>query len=213
MPEVGVRVPLELSPWRRHVLEWEDCMRCPLSQVRQKVVLARGKLPCDVLFVGEAPGQSEDALGVPFVGPAGHLLDRLIAEAFEDVVLDAGGITENDVSDGRPIRCAFTNVVACIPRGQLAGDKLGQPPDAALLACQPRLVEMVELAQPRLLVAVGKLAADWTAPGLKRSPKFARAVRRVEVIHPAAILRAPEAARGLMERRNVETLRTAAASI
>jgi uracil-DNA glycosylase len=63
------------------------------------VVLCRGRLPCDVLFVGEAPGVSEDVLGRPFVGPAGKLLDTIVERAL----------------DGQ-YDCAMTNLVACIPK-------------------------------------------------------------------------------------------------
>jgi uracil-DNA glycosylase len=73
--------------WSAHVDDWKDCTRCPLHTVRSNVVLARGSIPCDILFVGEAPGRSEDALGKPFVGPAGILLDEMIEDALSGIVL------------------------------------------------------------------------------------------------------------------------------
>ncbi len=63
----------------QHIADWESCTRCPLHTTRRWVVLGRGTLPCDVLFVGEAPGNSENDIGKPFIGQAGKILDSLIS--------------------------------------------------------------------------------------------------------------------------------------
>lgn len=199
--------PLTLSPWKKHVLEWSDCMRCELCRTRQTVVLARGKVPCDVLFIGEAPGESENALGVPFVGPAGKLLDDVIERAFEGMTLD-GPVHPEIAVVGRQLRWAFTNVVCCIPRDDELG-KLAEPPDEAVQACQPRLVEFVRLADPRLIVTLGKTAREALEPGLKRSPKFHKKILQAHVVHPAAVLRMPEAQRGVEVRRAVAVISSA----
>ena len=88
-----------MTPYQRHREKWKGCERCSLYRGRRSVVLCRGKLPCDVLFVGEAPGVSEDVLGRPFVGPAGKLLDEIVERAL----------------DGQ-YDYAITNLVACIPK-------------------------------------------------------------------------------------------------
>src|SRR3954471_2435855 len=88
-----------MTTWLEHVARWRDCTRCPLSQQRSNIVLARGQVPCDVLFVGEAPGASEDALAQPFCGPAGHLLDQIVERALPPIV-----------------SYAMTNLVCCFPR-------------------------------------------------------------------------------------------------
>ena len=129
-----------MTPWKQHVENWSGCTRCALSSSRKRVVLARGKLPCDVLFVGEAPGDSEDVLGKPFVGPAGHLLDYMIERAI----------------GGRDLRIAFTNVIGCIPKE--AGTKANEPPKWAIQECAPRLAEFVAIACPRLTFNVGRIS-------------------------------------------------------
>jgi uracil-DNA glycosylase family 4 len=68
-----------------------------------RVVLVRGSVPCDVLFIGEAPGQSEDVVGRPFVGPAGKLLDRIIEDALSGITVNKRvckycGFTQTHVS-------------------------------------------------------------------------------------------------------------------
>jgi uracil-DNA glycosylase family 4 len=134
-----------MTKYQDHVSEWKSCTGCSLCETRKRVVFARGTLPCDILFVGEAPGVSEDILGVPFVGPAGKLLDDLIRESvravFEEAYLP---------------RMAYYNIIGCIPLKD--GEKIGQPPKDAIKGCSRRLAEMVEIAQPRLIVAVGQVA-------------------------------------------------------
>lgn len=147
-------------------------------------MLARGKLPCDVLFVGEAPGVSEDLLGMPFIGPAGKLLDSIISDAYSMI-------------DIEPLRVAFTNLVACIPLGE-DGRKVSEPPESAILACRDRLVEFVDLAQPRSIVYVGKLAEKYELEHTGASI--------TSIQHPAAILRAGIESQGLMIQRCAVTL-------
>jgi DNA polymerase len=159
---------------------------------KARVVLFKGTLPCDLLFVGEAPGESENVLGRPFMGPAGKLLDSII----EDAV------------DTRDIRCAFTNVVGCIPR-ESTGDKAKEPEHEQILQCQGRLSEFIRLANPRLVVCVGALARDYTDPMLKDACPIQEDIPRVSITHPAAILRANVTNRGLMRQRAVVTLRNA----
>src|SRR5207244_4450732 len=132
-----------MSAWTDHVARWKDCTACPLCQQRDRIVLARGQVPCDVVFVGEAPGASEDVLGQPFVGPAGRLLDQIIERA-----LPAGA------------RFALTNLVACFPREAKARGE-NMPEVKEILACRPRLLEFIDLCRPKLVVRVGREAGDW----------------------------------------------------
>ena len=173
-----------MTPYQLHKKKWISCKRCPLCETRKNVVLVRGKLPCDVLFVGEAPGVSEDTLGKPFVGPAGKLLDKIIEEA--------GG------SVGR-VRLAFTNVLGCIPYDE-EGKKVSDPKDwprEALIRCAPRLIDLMCMAKPSKIVAVGQVSAKQLG---KTDVEF------VEIVHPAAILRANPANQGLMYQKCVVTL-------
>lgn len=177
-----------------HVEQWKDCTRCHLHETRQRVVISRGKVPCDVLLTGEAPGESENVLGKPFVGPAGQLLDEVIRRATRGMETH--------------LRFAFTNLVCCIPRDD-DGGKTAEPEDECVIACQPRLSEFVSLAQPKLIVCVGKLAWDWTDPGYKHAVKFHVSIPRIQIRHPASILRANVAQKGLMIQTAVVDLRSA----
>lgn len=190
----------QLSPWKSHVARWGDCRLCPLCDTRKKIVLARGSLPCDVLFIGEAPGPSEDVIGQPFVGPAGHLLDEIMTRA---------GFDETDVGV-RPVTRAFTNLVACIPKDESSGDKFTEPPLESIKACFPRLVELVRMAKPKLIITVGKLAAKHVYGQAQFDPvdwlPENHFIQWEEIIHPAAILRMDLSQRGLQIQRTIVKL-------
>lgn len=131
-----------VASWRQHKAHWESCERCELHLGCLKRVLARGSLPCEVLFIGEAPGESEDAIGKPFVGRAGRVLQMLLEDAAEKF---------------RPFTYAITNVVACKPFG--AGEEIVPPPPAAIEACRPRLLDFIDnIAAPDCCIALGKVA-------------------------------------------------------
>lgn len=198
-----MRLALRPTTWAGHVDKWGACTRCPLHEVRSQVVLARGALPCDILFVGEGPGRSEDAaltkegLGLPFVGPVGKLQDEMIEEALDQL-------------PGYPFRLAFTNLLACLPLDRETGEVL-HPSDFpdSVDACAPRLVEFVQLARPRLLVRVGKDATDWLAPGFRHSIKLGWDCPSVDLVHPGSIIRKPVAQQSHERRRWVIILREA----
>jgi DNA polymerase len=137
-----------------------------------------------VLFVGEAPGQSEDVIGLPFVGPAGKLLDEIIDQGL----------------DGQ-YDYALTNLVCCIPLDE-NGSKVTEPPKEAILACSDRLQEFVTICRPKVIVCVGSLSAKWIEKnfGYRISNLF------VSITHPAAILRMDVSQRGLAIQRAVVTL-------
>jgi len=185
------------SLFQQHVERWRNCRACPLCDQRGRIVLARGKVPCDVVFVGEAPGDSEDALGAPFMGPAGKLLDGIIRHAL--------------LPWAEKPRLAFTNLVACFPReSKEAGDN--EPPDEAILACRSRLIEFIRIADPRLIVCVGALARDWLDPKLRRLTKYVqvhREIPQVAIKHPAAIIRMNVAMQGLEKQRAAVTITNA----
>lgn len=181
-----------MTRWQQHVSQWKDCQRCSLCSGRARVVLARGTIPCRVLFIGEAPGESEDAIGQPFVGPAGHLLNSIIAEALP---ADAP--------------YALTNLVGCVPRED-DGSKTTEPPTEAIEACATRLEEMVTLCDPLLLVCVGALAENWIMGTKgKRHLLPGYSGKLVAITHPAAILRANVAQRGLMIQRCIARIAVA----
>lgn len=190
-----------MTPYQLHVLNWKNCTRCELSKTRRSVVLTRGTVPCDVLFVGEAPGASEDVLGRPFVGPAGKLLDSIVRESLAEWQgPEAEGPERNSVT------VAFTNLVCCLP---VENYEKGQPQPGHVAACRPRLEEMIRVASPRLIVRVGTLSKDCLEPGFKHSVSVPAGILMVDVVHPAFILRSNPAARSLLVKRCVVTIRNA----
>jgi uracil-DNA glycosylase len=171
---------------------------------RSKKVFCRGKVPCEVLFIGIAPGESEGSLGVPFIGPAGKLIDSIILRSL------------SSLSETREeyIRYAFTNLVLCMPRDE-DGYKTDVPDDSDVESCSNRLVEFITLCNPKLIVCVGALVKDYIMSGWKRSLNkrinlaLRREVSKIELTHPARILRSNIAQQELLIRRCVVTLQNA----
>lgn len=186
----------EGTPFQRHCLKWRNGCGAEECERASKVVLARGKIPCDVLFIGEGPGASEDVAGIPFVGPAGHLLQQIIDQA----------VPEN-------VRWAITNMVGCMPTDD-DRVKSGEPTDEQVKACEPRLVEFVDtIARPRLIVCVGSIARDWLDPKYHHAVRFRETIPQVWIKHPAAILRETVASRGLSVQRCVVQIANAVAEM
>lgn len=151
---------------RAHAQAWRDCHACPLGKTAKHHIFYRGLLKIDLLFIEEAPGNSEDVIGFPFVGPAGRLLDRIVAA----------------VQTQRPHRAGFSNVLACAPwQDGLGRDRLVRSPSLSeAKACRPRLQELVEIVKPKGLILVGASASKhvtWC-----KLPK-------ASILHPAAMLR------------------------
>jgi uracil-DNA glycosylase len=116
--------------------EVAGCTRCGLAASRTQTVFARGNASAELCFVGEAPGADEDAQGLPFVGRAGQLLDRMIA---------AMGLSpENDVY--------VCNILKCRPPGNR------RPEPEEIATCIPYLHEQIALMRPRVIVALGNTA-------------------------------------------------------
>ena len=184
-----------MTPYQLHKKNWSTCTRCSLHLTRQNVVLCKGKIPCDVLYVGEAPGESENVIGSPFVGPAGKVLDQIIGKA---LYISGNG--------DRMILSAFTNLVGCIPLRE--GEKM-EPRTESIIACAPRLLEMIEMCDPKLVVAVGSLSEKWLPKILPESLTF----KVVGIVHPAAILRSDVSRRGVMFQGACVTLADALADI
>ncbi len=176
-----------MTPIQLHLLQWKDCKRCEYSNTRNKIVLGKGDIPCDILMVGEAPGPSEDMLGLPFIGKAGKILDRIINKVFGPV-------------EKRKYRIAYNNIVACIPLIR-EGEHEKEEPDAHCIEeCKPRLEEFIRIASPRLIVAVGKLSMEWLDKKYKHSIKYG-SIPIVTIQHPASILRMPAPAQPTAEHR------------
>ena len=122
----------ELEAFARQVA---GCTKCRLAQGRTQVVFGIGDPEADLMFVGEAPGFHEDKQGVPFVGQAGKLLDKLLAGI---------GLTRSDVF--------VANVLKCRP----PGNRDPQPDE--IQACEGHLWKQIELIQPKVVATLGNFA-------------------------------------------------------
>jgi uracil-DNA glycosylase len=116
----------------------EGCIACPLSQSRTRTVFGIGDKNADWLYVGEGPGAQEDATGEPFVGQAGKLLDNMLAAI--------------DLKRGQNVYIA--NIVKCRPPDNRA------PTSHEAHQCEPYLARQIELMKPRIIIALGKVAAE-----------------------------------------------------
>ncbi len=182
-----------MTPFQLHVAKYKNgCGSEQCSGVKH-IVFARGVIPCDILFIGEAPGESEDVCGQPFKGPAGALLTRLI---------EMSGIMHNT-----GLQLAFGNMVNCIPRD--GANKATEPDKEQILQCSGRLREFIKLCDPKLIICVGKLAAKWLDQDQNDCIKLHKDVPRAEIHHPAFILRATTASQGLLRQTVLANLRSA----
>jgi len=122
-----------------------------------------------VLFVGEAPGRSEDELGEPFLGRAGKLLDTMLSTLQEKYTFSYG----------------ITNIVCCMPTERKDGkEQLRPPTDKEANACRPKLENIISICNPKLVVTLGKTAYTHLPESVQES-----AVPVCELQHPAYILR------------------------
>jgi len=149
------------------------CTDCPLHAKRNKTVFGVGDENADWLFVGEGPGADEDAQGEPFVGPAGKLLDNMLAA----------------ISLKRGANVYIANIVKCRP----PGNRNPEPHEA--LQCEPYLHRQIELIRPKLIVALGKVAAanllasDASVASMRGRIHQYRGIPLVVTYHPAYLLR------------------------
>ncbi len=158
--------------------EAAGCVKCGLSEGRTHVVFGRGSAAADLVIVGEAPGGEEDRTGLPFVGRAGKLLDLLLLSV---------GFDRESVY--------ICNVLKCRPPNNR------DPAADEVATCAPYLHGQLEAIQPRVLLAVGKFAAQMltgTDAGIGQLRGRVHEYRGVPVVatyHPAYLLRSPHATR------------------
>jgi uracil-DNA glycosylase len=211
----------KVSPFTLHIRKWRHGCGNDICKRASNVCHMRGELPNDVTFIGEAPGESENETSYPFTGPAGILLDQIIEQSIDEFMLcEVCGATQFDTpsgmtcrnghggTDGRVIRKGFCNLVGCIPYNEEM-TKVSEPDMDQVERCSPRLQELVSMALPRLLVCVGKLAWDNLNPRYKQLVTIPPTCKVIEIVHPAAILRAVTAQRPFMVDRCVTILRRA----
>jgi uracil-DNA glycosylase family protein len=163
----------------------KECRGCDLYKVGTQTVFGEGKVPSELMFVGEVPGDEEDQKGHPFVGPAGRLFDKALGEADLD-----------------RSQTYVTNVVKHFkwhpaPRGKR---RIHEKPNAMeIRACTPWLGAEIQLVHPRILVCLGATAAQALLGKDFRVTKqrgqwveSEHAEKTMGTLHPSAILRAPD---------------------
>jgi uracil-DNA glycosylase family 4 len=163
---------------REYAEQTATCTKCALAKGRTQVVFGSGNPDADLMFVGEAPGFHEDQQGVPFVGQAGKLLERL---------LEGIGLTRADVF--------VANVLKCRPPGNR------DPMPEEIAACEPHLFHQIELIEPTLVATLGNFATKLLSgkpAGITRVHGYeqevtlgTRSVLLYPIYHPAAALYTP----------------------
>jgi uracil-DNA glycosylase family 4 len=150
----------------------KDCTKCPLGHTRNRFVFGDGSETADILFIGEAPGAEEDRTGIPFVGRAGQLLNKLLSHIKVD---------RKDVF--------IANILKCRPPNNR------DPQPAEVKECLPYLHKQIELIQPKVIVSLGRIAAQNllnTTLALKQMRGRLwqyRGVTMIVTYHTAAVLR------------------------
>lgn len=157
----------------------DGCQRCKLHAGRTHIVFGSGNSRADLILIGEGPGEQEDLQGVPFVGPAGDLLTK---------ILEAINMSRDEVY--------ITNIVKCRPPGN-------RDPEAdEIAACAPFLQQQIDYIQPKIICALGRCAAQTllqTDTSLSRLRgrfhdygRIRSGIRLMPTYHPAYLLRYPK---------------------
>lgn len=150
------------------------CTDCGLHEGRTKSVFGVGTHETKVMFIGEGPGRDEDLQGEPFVGRSGQLLTKILA---------AIDLERSDVY--------ITNIVKCRPPNNR------DPQEEEVRCCEKYLVQQIELIRPKIIVALGRIAAHWllqtdaALAELRKNDNFYRGTPVLVTYHPAALLRNP----------------------
>lgn len=151
-----------------------DCMQCPLGQTRTNFVFGVGNAHADVVVIGEAPGAEEDRQGEPFVGRAGLLLND---------ILKAVHFTREEVF--------ICNILKCRPPNNR------DPLSSEVECCEPYLHQQLKLINPKMILALGRIAAQTllrtndTLTKLRASEHRYQGIPLMVTYHPAALLRNP----------------------
>lgn len=162
-----------MPDWENLQSSCMNCTRCGLCQTRTNVVFGTGNREADILFVGEGPGEQEDLKGEPFVGPAGALLDDMLS------IIDLD----------RKKNCYIANIVKCRP------PRNRDPLETEQDACIGYLHEQISMINPKILVCLGRIAAQRLIdPEYRITKEHGKWVQKdgiwmTAVYHPSALLR------------------------
>jgi uracil-DNA glycosylase family 4 len=146
------------------------CPLCKLARTRKNAVPGEGQISAKIMFIGEAPGRSEDEKGKPFVGAAGRILDNLLKKA---------GIERSQVF--------ITNIVKCRPPNNRV------PEEDELIACRPYLDRQIALIKPKVICILGRTAYSSILGGSSITASRGKIIERsgqkyFSTFHPAAVI-------------------------
>jgi uracil-DNA glycosylase len=141
----------------------KSCTACGLHHTRRQIVRGRGTIPAEILFIGEAPGKSEDLIGEAFIGPAGKVLSFLMEDA---------GILDSNT-------WYILNCCACRPCDSKSHPNR-EPKPHEILACMKNVHEEIRRVNPEKVVLLGKIATTYYG---KEYP------RALKLVHPSYLLR------------------------
>jgi len=172
------------ATWASVESQVASCIRCELHKHRTQTVFGVGNRNATWMFIGEAPGADEDKQGEPFVGKAGQLLN---------LMLKSVGLSRQEVY--------IANIVKCRP----PGNRDPQPEEA--VCCEPYLMQQIAWVQPKIIVAVGRIAAQNLLKtdqpvGVLRNKQHSYGENRIPLVvtyHPAYLLRSPQEKRKAWE--------------
>ncbi|GAB2951563.1 uracil-DNA glycosylase [Aquaspirillum soli] len=170
-PAVATVAPV--IAWESLQQQVQQCQKCGLAQTRSQTVFSRGSTQAKWMIIGEAPGEQEDKQGLPFVGPAGKLLDAML----HAIGLDR----EQDV--------LIANILKCRPPGNR------NPQPAEIAACFSYLEAQIDYVKPAIVIALGRFAAqtlletDSAISRLRGRVHRWRDIPLVVSYHPAYLLR------------------------
>jgi uracil-DNA glycosylase family 4 len=192
--------------WTTHQANWNDCKGCTLCKGRSKVLLLRGSIPADILFIGEAPRIEDDVLKRPYSGAIGAYVDQVWNEALEE--------TRRSLRRNVTVTCAYTNLVACVPREE---GKWRKVTIEEKKECYKRLRETIILTQPIVIILYGKQVRkdfDAISTDTNFSKDYANyPVRELRTFYtvnePSLITSAPIEVRGILHQELVVTVRDA----
>lgn len=151
-----------------------SCVQCPLNKTRHRPVMGRGSHQADIMLIAEAPGGQEDQQGIPFVGRSGEILDDLLRDC---------GLSRQEIY--------ITNILKCHPPGNR------DPKEEEKEACFPYLKYETFLLKPRIIVCLGRVAAQRIiSPDFKITRQhgvwtYRKNCALTATYHPSAILRDP----------------------
>ena len=165
----------DLTDWPQTLQAIEACHNCELANSCTRKVPGKGSQQADLMIIGEAPGHDEDVQGIPFVGRAGQLLNKIL----QAIRLDPNAVY-------------ITNILKCRPPNNR------DPESEEIAQCEPHLIRQIELIQPKIICALGRIAGQTL---LKTSESLGRlrekvhryhGVKLIVTYHPAALLRNPK---------------------